>query len=72
MEIATDKDTLTFPFASTSAITVLGKNKLNIYGKETIYQIRGSERFNALKYVHLYHRCRNILKGEEQAEFLGL
>ena len=72
LEITTDTEPLVFPFASTSAITLLGKNKLNVYGKDTVYQLRGSKRFNGLKYVHLYHRCRNILKGEEHVKFLGL
>ena len=61
-----------FPFDETTAVTVLGKNKANIYHGGKIYQLKGSKRFNALKYVHIYHRYKNITKGEENAEFLGL
>lgn len=61
-----------FPFDTTDAITVLGKNKLNLYADDTVYQIKGDARFNALKYVHLYHRCKHILRGDLHNEFLGL
>lgn len=61
----------TFDFES-SNLTVLGRNKLNIYYKDKIYQIKGDKRFNALKYVHLSHRSENIRKGQEDVKFLGL
>lgn len=62
----------TFPFGEISAITVLGKNKLNIYHNKQVFQIKGSKRFNALRYVNLCYRHKNILKGEQHGEFLGL
>ena len=65
-------ETLDFDFEETAAVTVLGKNKLNIYHGEKIYQIKGSKRFNALKYVHIYHRHKNIVKGEADVKFVGL
>ena len=68
----TEKETLTLPFDETSTVTVLGKHKLNIYHGGKIYQIKGDKRFNALKYVHIYHRYKNICKGEENVKFLGL
>ena len=61
-----------FNFDSTSAVTVLGKNKLNIYFEGKIYQLKGGKRFNALKYVHFYHRFDNIVKGKVDGKFLGL
>ena len=70
--IASGDDRLCFEFGETSAITVLGKNKLNVYHGDKIYQIKGSERFNALKYVHMYNRYKNVVKGEENVKFLGL
>ena len=63
---------LGFPFDETTAVTVLGKNKANIYHGGKIYQLKGSKRFNALKYVHIYHRYKNITKGDENEQFLGL
>ena len=61
-----------FLFSETNAITILGKNKLNIYHGKHIYQLKSDQRFNGLKYVNLFHRYKNITKGEEQSTFLGL
>ena len=61
-----------FLFDETAAVTVLGKNKANIYHGGKIYQLKSGKRFNALKYVHIYNRYKNITKGDEHAEFLGL
>jgi len=65
-------DDLSFPFAETDAVTVLGRNKLNVYHGGRVYQFKGDARFNALKYVHFFHRYRNISEGNENGEFLGL
>jgi hypothetical protein len=66
------EEVLDFPFDSTSAVTVLGKNKLNVYFGDKVYQLKGSERFCALKYVNLYYRYKNVMKGDENDTFLGL
>lgn len=64
---------LLLPFTEVSAVTVLGRNKLNIYHQDKmIYQLKGSKRFNALKYVNIYYRSKNISRGEPNGEFLGL
>jgi len=60
------------PFEEVSVAAVLGRNKLNIYYGNKIYQLKGGKRFNALKYVHIYHRYTNITKGAENEQFLGL
>lgn len=70
--LAGKADTWEFPFEEVSAVTVLGKNKLNIYHNKRVYQLKSDERFNALKYVNLFHRYKNVMKGEENGEFLGL
>lgn len=61
-----------FPFDEVSAVTVLGKNKANIYHGGKIYQLKSDKRFNALKYVHIYHRYKNLIKGDENEQFPGL
>ena len=61
-----------YPFSEVSAVVVLGKNKVNIYHDKQIYQLKGSKRFNALKYVNLYHRYKNIVSEKENGKFLGL
>ena len=66
------EDALILPFDEVTAIAVLGKNKLNIYHDGNIYQLKGSKRFNALKYVQICHRYQNIKKGAPHEQFLGL
>ena len=60
------------PFEELSAVTVLGRNKLNIYCGKQVWQLKGNKRFNALKYVHIYHRHKNIIRGDINGKFLGL
>lgn len=72
LELSCKETTLTCSFSDCSTITVLGKNKLNIYHNGKIYQLKGNERFCALKYVHIYNRYKNIQKGDENDKFLGL
>lgn len=66
-----DEDALTLPFSELEALSVLGRNKLNIYHGEKLYQLKGGKRFNALKYVNIYYRHKNISKGDENGKFLG-
>ena len=70
-----------YPFDKISGVTVLGKNKLNIYYEGRILQLKGSKRFCALKYVNLYTHYKNLtnthnaLNKEDShhgREFLGL
>lgn len=45
----------TLEFAAVDGATVLGKRKINFYLEDgSIFQIKGSKRFNAIKYLHLY------------------
>ena len=66
------ENALEIPFPEVSAASVLGRNKLNIYHGETVYQIKGDKRFNALKYVNIYYRHRDLTKGDGNGKFLGL
>ncbi len=59
-------------FDELSAVTILGRNKLNIYHEGRVYQLKGDKRFNALKYVNIYHRYKNITKENRDVKFLGL
>lgn len=59
-------------FDEIAAMSVLGRNKLNIDHHGEVWQLRGGKRFNALKYMNLYYRYRNLLKGNLHGEFLGL
>lgn len=64
--------TLVLPFTEISAISALGRKKINIYFGKRVYQLGGGERFCGLKYVNFYYRYRSISKGEEHGIFLGL
>ena len=70
--ISSDDGNNEFGFDEASAVTVLGRNKLNIYHGGKIYQLKGDKRFCALKYVHIFHRYKNIAKGDENGLFLGI
>ena len=63
---------MVLPFEEVTALAVLGRNKANIYHDGRVWQLKGDKRFNALKYVQLYYRNKNICRGEENAKFLGL
>lgn len=63
---------LVFPFGEVTAVTVLGRNKLNIYHDKKVYQFKGNKRLNALKYVNFCYRYKNIVRGKEEEKFLGL
>ena len=63
---------LVLPFDEISAMSVLGRNKLNIYHDKKIYQLKSNPRFNALKYVNMYYHYKNKNKEDANEEFLGL
>lgn len=62
----------TFSFDDIRGVTVVGNNKSNLYRGNDVYQIKGNRDLNALKYVHFYHRYKNISEGNADVEFLGL
>ena len=70
--VETKEKTYDFPFDSVSTVTVLGKNKVNLYIDGNLYQLKGDKRFNGVKYVQLCYRAKNQRKGEGEGEFLGL
>ena len=72
ISIQSGTNTLEMPFESISTVTVLGRNKLNIYYDGKVYQCKGNKRFNAVKYVQICHHAKNIQKGEIHGKFLGL
>ena len=65
-------DDIVIPFEEAGTVTVLGKNKLNIYYNDKVYQLKGNKSFNALKYMNMYHHYKNIKKGDDHEQFLGL
>lgn len=72
IEITSQKLSITVPFGAASVFAVLGKNKLNVYIKDTVYQLKGDSRFNALKFVNLFYRYKNLESGSSESTFLGI
>lgn len=66
------EEELVLLYKDMTAVSVLGRNKLNIYHGAHVYQFKGSRRFNALKYVHFYYRYKNLSRGDSDNLFLGL
>ena len=77
----------TLDFKGITGIACMGRNKLNIEYDKTLYQIKGSKRFNALKYLNFCYRYNNIIskenasasveaqndsRGEVNDQFLGI
>lgn len=67
-----DGSLLSLPFSEVTAISALGRKKINVYLGKQVYQLAGGERFCGLKYVNFYYKHKNILKGEKYGSFLGL
>ncbi|MBR2343805.1 MAG: 1-acyl-sn-glycerol-3-phosphate acyltransferase [Clostridia bacterium] len=73
IEIDTGRaETLTLDFDTISVVTVLGKNKINIYAQDKVYQLKGAPEFCAVKYMHLFYRYKNTVKETENGTFLGI
>ncbi len=70
--VSDGKYTDVFSYDECYAVTVLGKNKINIYRQDKIYQLKGGKEFNGIKFVHFYNRYKNIKKGDINSNFLGL
>lgn len=63
---------MTLPLEDISTIALLGRNKMNVYYGDDLYQLKSHKRFCALKYCNLFYRIKNILRGDENGKFLGL
>ena len=61
-----------FPFADCGAVTLLGKNKCNIYFASEVLQLKGKRGMNALKLVNFFHNYKNKHSEVTDGEFLGL
>lgn len=66
------KERTEYAFDEISVVTVLGRNKLNFYVGDKVYQVKGEKSFNALKYMNIYWRYKNTVEESEDGEFLGL
>lgn len=67
-----DNETLDLTFDDIKVAAVLGKNKLNLYYKDQLYQIKGDKRYNPLKYMNTYYHAKNLKGGCNNDGFLGI
>ena len=70
-EFISDEELITFNFDDISAMTLVGKKKINIYIGNITYQLFKSSKTNLLKYLHTYYVIKNKNTGGNY-EFLGL
>lgn len=66
------RETLTLSFDEISAVTALGRTKINVYHDKELLQLKGDARFCGLKYVNLHYRYKNMDKETYDGKFLGL
>ncbi len=71
IKISYDDTVDTFAFDECSSVTVLGRNKVNIYHGDSVYQLKGEKSMNAIKYVHLFNRYKNVVRDNSDSDFLG-
>lgn len=56
-----------------TSMAVLGKNKLELFVDDKVFQVVGNERFNAVKYVNFFFKYKNQKEGiYDYGQFLGL
>lgn len=62
------------PFDEIKAMACIAGHKLNVFYQDIIYQLKGDEHFNALKYCNIYYHAKFIKEGQPDGEFqfLGL
>ena len=70
-EINYAKQAFVLSFEQVSAVTVLGKNKLNLYCNGKVWQFK-SDSMNALQFVNAFYHYKNIQAGNPNGEFLGI
>lgn len=70
--VDTKKERLVWNFSDITAASVLGRNKVNVYLSDKIYQFKSNKSFNAIKYVNFYYAYQNSIKGDSNEQFLGL
>lgn len=70
IEFSTKKKRYSFTYEQITGMAVMGKNKLNFHCDGTL-QVKGNKRYNALKYMNIYYRYKNIQEANN-GTFLGI
>lgn len=70
IEVVSKRKHLVFSYQDITGMAVMGRNKLNFHC-DGIFQVKGNKRFNALKYMNIYYRYKNI-QEDNNGTFLGI
>ena len=66
---------LSFRYEDIKGASAVGRNKMNFYANDKLYQlkgVKGDKRLCMLKYLNLLYHAENVRKGENDEQFLGL
>ena len=66
-----EKEQIKLQFSDITAVTLVGKKKMNIYHKDNTYQVLNDNKTNFLKYMHLYYVLENRKEGIKDG-FIGI
>ena len=66
-----DEEEIILNFSEISAITLVGKKKMNIYYNNKTYQILNDSKTNFIKYMHLFYILKNRKEGIQDG-FIGI
>lgn len=75
LEISGGGADMTFLYSEIKAASAVGRNKMNFYVGDKLYQIKsvkGDKGLCTLKYLNIYFHAENVRKEEANTEFLGL
>lgn len=74
LEIRGGAEPMILPYADIRAMTCVADHKLNIFYLDRIFQLKGRQEFNALKYCNIYYHAKFVKEGHTDGEFqfLGL
>lgn len=74
IEIKGKNGTRIWNYNDIRALTCVAGHKLNVYLKDTLFQLKGDKHFNALKYCNFYYHYRFICENhsKDDFQFLGL
>ena len=75
LTVSDGKTEMTFRYEDIRGASAVGRNKMNFYAYDKLYQlkgVKGDKRLCTLKYLNLLYHSENVRKGEKDEQFLGL
>lgn len=75
LTVSDENTEMTFRYEDIKGASAVGRNKMNFYIGDKLYQlkgVKGDKRLCTLKYLNLLYHSENVRKGENDEQFLGL